>query len=259
MSINTIAICIVSYNREFNEVVPLDFIKDYEVANGNSLSIEVYDNSVDGWEFIPEYVEYYSHTGKNRSLSKIYNEFCMRHKSSAQYLLFLDHDTRLTYDYFNELLQCCSEGVSQILVPKIDYNNKLVSPYFEISYKRFPYVSSLDKFLGRRLRAIGSGICIRNDVASRLPFDEKLNLYGIDTKFFIDYLIDNSRKNIFIMNSTLEHDLSLSINNDNIVVLENRVRKYLDDFEVIFGSSFYVKSYKFFLGVFYKLWFAIRR
>jgi len=161
---------------------------------------------------------HYYHKGKNESLAVIYNKMICEHGSSVDFVNIWDQDSAFSIDYFNCLTTSRLKYThSKIFVPKV-YNNELLeSPGHFVYFKgskwkknKCPELVSIKNNI-----AIMSGIVICSDLLSKLNFDERLKLYGIDTKFFID--VSKYTNEFCILNYNLKHSLSL-YNKENLEV-----------------------------------------
>jgi hypothetical protein len=116
----------------------------------------------------------------NAPLSWIYNYF-LEDLSSDSYLIF-DHDSELTPEYLNFILEKNSVFVG---MPVISAKGIPQSPCSNGVFSAGPYTKN------ECVTAIGSGIIISKEAAKAIRgkygnvFDENFALYGVDTSFFI--------------------------------------------------------------------------
>jgi hypothetical protein len=195
--------CIILYNKKISESKTIVSLVNYfkkETMLGN---IIVFNNGPTIVEH--EYSEYIilNQVLVNTSLSKIYNKFISEY--SADYYVFLDDDTTLDDEYLNEL-RLNSED---IIFPKISCNGK----------EHYPLVNN------NKIQSITSGLVLSKNFCEELitknqtVFDERFDLYGIDTAFC--YMINNKRMHYSISNTTIEHDLShISLGNNDFREIE---------------------------------------
>lgn len=118
----------------------------------------------------------------NVGLAKIYN-FAFTFKEN-DFCVFLDDDSNLSTIYI-ESIQNVDENTCA--VPILTHNGQVQSP--TLKKKK---VESIELPEDRsRFRAVGSGVVVGSNVASKLKeaygsvFDEHFLLYGVDTTFFI--------------------------------------------------------------------------
>lgn len=149
----------------------------------------------------------------NEHLSVIYNKCTSKCKKFDAFCI-LDQDTILTESYFRELFVSINrEKEIQCFVPLVyaKNNERLVSPgkLHLIKGKYWKKIKS-GKIPSRNLLAIASGMVIRSSYLSdhTAPFDTRLNLYGIDTKFMIDYAKNNPF--VYVLKVSLQHGHSSS-------------------------------------------------
>lgn len=149
----------------------------------------------------------YVHTPENISLATIYNRVLSCADNNKLIHIF-DQDTIITPSYFNLMYNAeQQEQDVALFIPYVLHGNKIMSPGKYEFYKGV-YINelSLGKIRSKRIIGIASGMTIRSSVYNKLKFDENLKLYGIDTKFFLDYskLYDY----IYVIDYSLVHSLS---------------------------------------------------
>ncbi|MCT7466317.1 hypothetical protein N5T78_06985 [Aliarcobacter cryaerophilus] len=190
--------CIVLYNKKIFESNTITSLDNYFRNNKVLGDIVVFNNG-------PEEVELYdadyficNQVLVNASLSKIYNKFIDEYLSD--YYVFLDDDTFLTDTFLNELKNIDSD----IFLPQISCEGEI----------HYPVIKN------QSMQTITSGLTLSSKIIQDLKsyhqkvFDERFDLYGIDTAFC--NLINKMKLNYEISNSIIEHDLShiSSGNND---------------------------------------------
>lgn len=148
------------------------------------------------------------HTPENRSLSSIYN-YCAKKYEGVDGLCILDQDTTLNYTYFSELIDAIRiEQDVQCFLPLVraGTTTQLVSPgslnWIKGKYWTQPQEG---RIASRNILAIASGMVVRASYLDSRdkPFDERLNLYGIDSKFMIDYAKDCPT--VYVLKTCLNH------------------------------------------------------
>lgn len=146
------------------------------------------------------------HTPENRALSKIYNSNAAA-MGDYDVLVLLDQDTHLDDRYFQVLASAMDAAPDvQVFLPIVRSGERIVSPgsYFMVKGKHWtkakPGLRS-----SRGVVAISSGLAVRRAYLERWPktFDERMNLYGIDTAFMLDHA--RREASIFIIDHELQH------------------------------------------------------
>lgn len=182
--------CIILYNKKLSESKSISslakFYKEYRELG----EIVVFNN---GPQIVEESdIKYITLNNLlvNASLSKIYNKFINEYP--ADFYVFLDDDTTLTHKYLNEL----QENEEDILFPKILCQGREEYPIIKKS----------------KIQSVTSGLTLSSRICNLLKkeentvFDERFDLYGIDTAFCNK--INKKKLNYHISKNTIEHDLS---------------------------------------------------
>lgn len=198
----------------------------------NEIELVLYDNSPDKQEFIPLNNEginvSYIHDSRNLGISSAYNfAWSQAKKSGSQWLLLLDHDTELTDEYLNEVLNLPDLTNSKdivAVVPKIISENTMISPVYSDTLRPLIHERPNIGIQGQPVMAINSGTLVK------ISFLNDLN--GFNNEFQLDYLdhwlffkIYEKGKKAFVLDVTLEHELSVM---DYSRVSNNRYRSILD-------------------------------
>lgn len=148
----------------------------------------------------------YKHTPENTPLSSVYN--IVKKECYDKEILFLfDQDSVIDNDYFEKTLKAVKENIDVALfMPYVKHYEKIVSPGQFFFYKG-KYLKTLTPGRQRSRNMIGitSGMAIVIDKI-RFDFDENLKLYGIDTKFCLDY--SDYFNHLFVIDYNLKHSLS---------------------------------------------------
>ena len=150
----------------------------------------------------------YRHTPENISLAHIYNSAIAA--DSVHDLVFLfDQDSYFDSRYLSDMEAAVEANAAiNLFVPLIKVGETVVSPghfhYFKGKYwdkPRYGIVPANNNI------AIASGMCIRMQYIRQFGrFDERLNLYGIDTNFMIRYSQDNQI--FYVVKTFFQHHLS---------------------------------------------------
>lgn len=153
----------------------------------------------------------YHHTPENLALSKIYNSVIQLYGKKNEALFLFDQDSYITADYFILMKESMQKNVDiDLFVPYIQVDDQIVSPG-KMGFYTGEYLK--EKIVGRicskNMIAITSGMVIRISLfyTQNIKFDENLSLYGIDTKFCIDYSERNDY--LYVLDYQLEHSLSM--------------------------------------------------
>lgn len=194
----------------------------------------IWDNSKYGFGLdsipLPSDKTIYRHTGENVRLSDIYNR-AITDSEDTDYYVLLDDDSTLTDKYFNAVYEFIVSRCEQVFdknsavvaVPQIMNGNTLISPgiHTGVRGKKLPHVST-GQIDSAGVVAMMSGTVISKlAVCSGLRFDSRLNFYGIDTRFFIDYQMVFGR--IFVLDCILEHKSALR---DMSIPVEEQIRRF---------------------------------
>lgn len=151
----------------------------------------------------------YVHSPENTALSKVYN--CAASKEKYTHLVLLDQDSKVSDEYWRQLFTSCARYVDcDLFLPRVTSSGKLVSPGGHWFIKGF-HLKGIDAGLIRSEGkvAITSGMVIRRSYIEmyRPVFNERLDLYGIDTCFMLDY---SKRREFFcVLDYELVHDTVL--------------------------------------------------
>ncbi|CAD5354675.1 glycosyltransferase family 2 protein [Citrobacter freundii] len=211
---------VVIYNKKLEVNVAVNSVKESQRTFEN-FDVIVWDNSDD--EKILEQNQNYATNNnityrtekKNCPLSYVYNKIINENK--LDFIIISDDDTVYNRVYFAELEQELQRDYL-VHIPQIYVNGALKSPA-RMGIVVGKHLNSINPGLHPKLLAITSGMVINRklcDIFSPL-FDESLNLYGIDTDFFINLSKLNIPVNV--LNTKLEHDMSMY---DDGIVLSKR-------------------------------------
>lgn len=153
------------------------------------------------------------HTPQNLSLSKIYNNVIENHLKINDYLVLLDHDTRVTHEYFKEVIdEVSGVGAPDLLLPKIVVNSKIESPAYQyiLFSKRWKFDSS-GIYDSNNVTAINSGMVISGKfLLSGFKYDERLSFYGTDSYLMYNYNLFCNK--FYLLDASIQHDLNLQSN-----------------------------------------------
>lgn len=209
-----ISFVVVLYGKEPSHSETLTSLLKVEFESlGIKPFFYIRDNSERGFDFTLfnercdfEYIV--SHGGGNKRLSEVYNEALdfFNEKNQCGKVIFLDDDSYLDEDYFHEVKRL-KELVS---VPIIKMEGEIISPGKVFGVKGCKIYGSDDFVSGRKkLVAMMSGTIVDFNVFSQygVRFNERLSLYGVDTRFFIDCY--EKGINLNVINYVMNHDSAL--------------------------------------------------
>jgi hypothetical protein len=182
--------CIILYDKKISESKSISSLLGYFEDNEVLGDIIVFNN---GPRLVEEDYSKYITCHQvliNASLSKIYNKFINEYP--ADYYVFLDDDTVLNERYLDEL----QENEEDILFPRILCQG--IEEYPIIKKNKIQSVTSG--------LALSSKICALLKKEEKSVFDERFDLYGIDTAFCNK--VNQKKLNYYVSENTIEHDLS---------------------------------------------------
>lgn len=199
-----------SHSSTLNSMSIIDFD-----SLGLDVTFYIRDNSSNGFgqvvieSYLGDNDVFYDHDGSNMSLSKVYNRM-VDYKPSADAILFFDDDSVVNEQYFRQVIKfMLSESV--VAIPLIYFSGELISPGKIRGVKGCKLNNkdlsvSIDNF---GLVAMMSGTIVKLEVFSRynMTFNEKLTVYGVDTRFFLDCI--NNNISLYILDFYMEHDSAL--------------------------------------------------
>lgn len=205
----------------------------------------IWDNSEQGFgkasiSTLPGEVTYH-HSGKNEPLSKVYNTL-ISNSAGSDYFIVLDDDSGITNDYISSLDLFFRSSVP-VAVPQILFNHNLISPG-TVKGVRGRALNLQNLVTGpvpsKNIVAMMSGTVISKEALSQgLKFDERLNFYGVDTRFFIDYA--NVYSEIFILKTSIPHSSALRESGQAYTKKVQRFRNLILSRPLVFD---YVKHHK---------------
>lgn len=171
----------------------------------------------------------------NEWLSRVYNEVVST--VSFDYIMLLDQDTQLPQDYFNQVADTVIKYADQhLFLPQIFNSGKLVSPGSLVFFKGKHWDSPKTGLIkSANTLAITSGMLISDAYLKKynIKFDERLNLYGIDTKFMLEYA--KNEQSLVVLPVQLKHDTVLWSNPSADVMLF-RFRNLRKSWSIVFDD-----------------------
>lgn len=151
----------------------------------------------------------YIQTPENVWLSKLYNQVLQA--NVYDYALLLDQDSELPDYYFGKLSAAISDFPDiSLFLPIVLNNKKVVSPGSFVYFKGKHWKKIKTGLMSsKNVLAITSGMVISSKVilAHQMKFDERLNLYGIDTSFMLRF--SKFEKQLYVLKVKFDHDTVL--------------------------------------------------
>tara|TARA_R110001606_G_scaffold55669_2_gene135448 strand:- start:492 stop:1286 length:795 start_codon:yes stop_codon:yes gene_type:complete len=202
---------------------------------------------------------FYSSNPENIVLSKVYNRFLSLEKLMSDYCLLFDDDSCIDFDFIDKLAKVLNTSTHyDLILPIVKYKGQIVSPSKRIYMKGWFYKELKSGPISSRfLSAINSGMVISSNYLrlTNFVYDERLVSYGTDDQFITEF--SNNHGTAFVLDYSLEHELTLSMQNKNSLILKMRYLTMLKSWKIIFGknafSYFLVESYIFFHSLFISL------
>jgi len=211
-----IFLCVI-YNKKYDESeTVITFFNSINNACNNELNFQselhVWDNSTD--DEVSTYnarsgssdcITYHS-SGKNEKLSVIYNKFINDYPDSV--LIIFDDDSNISSSYMRAVLNLDQKHEFSIAVPRvISQTGNMYSPA-KFGLVKGKHLENISSGFHSGLVAITSGVAINCNrvIQEGLFFDKRLNLYGVDTDFFLS--ASYKKIDIYVLDVYIDHDLS---------------------------------------------------
>jgi len=210
----SLLVIVVLYKNEINSAETIKSLIQCKDYFNHNLRIAVWDNSPQAQneekvQLLEKQFEnfYYYHTGKNLSLAKVYNRLIKEHENFVDFVNIWDQDSTFSIDFYEKFELAIQENSICLYLPKVYQEKQLVSPGLFKVY-RGQYLSRISTGINKSegIIGIGSGIIVKVDVFNDILFDEDLQLYGIDTCFFMDYW--KRYEHLYVMDYDLKHRMS---------------------------------------------------
>lgn len=147
------------------------------------------------------------HASHNEGLAKVYNT--VARKPGFDIFVIFDQDTVFDAGYFAALEVAAAQPAS-VLLPIVRSGERIVSPGSYKLVKGRHWTKPRTGLLpSKGVVAISSGLAVRREYIERFPgaFDERLNLYGIDTAFMLAYA--RREPSVYVMDYVLKHHTML--------------------------------------------------
>lgn len=158
------------------------------------------------------------HCAHNEGLAKVYNTVSRDH--GFDIFVIFDQDTIFDQGYFINLVAAAELKSSQVFLPVVFSGGIIVSPgNYKLVKGRHWSSRRVGLIPSKDIVAISSGLAVTRDYLERWPsaFDERMNLYGIDTAFMLLYA--KREKYVFVIDYDLGHHTVLWSNPPKSVML----------------------------------------
>lgn len=146
---------------------------------------------------------------ENVWLSKLYNKVLSA--AEYDYALLLDQDSEVPAFYLDKLSAALLKFPEvSLFLPIVLNNGKVVSPGSFVYFKGKHWKSIKTGLISsKNVLAITSGMVISARVFRnhQMKFDERLNLYGIDTSFMLQF--SKFEKQLYVLSVQFDHDTVL--------------------------------------------------
>lgn len=186
---------IICFREKYYETVTYTkLLESYKKSNINTtLNIFVFDNTdYEVWDFEDNYMNeedvnvIYQHFPENPGISSAVNTFSDFAKDRFDWIVILDQDTSLPYDFFSKYYTYINSEYSyNIALPKVFSNHKMISPSLYKFYRTSEIPFSLqEKIELKNITAINSGLLIKNSFLQKYSYDPNLRIDFCDHEFF---------------------------------------------------------------------------
>lgn len=221
---NKILFLIVLYNKKIQESQSImNLVKNSNLLH-NDLII-IWDNSPipDNDESSLIKLNYkIFRTPENISLSDIYNNCVDLYKYNFDNIWIFDDDSSIEKKMIELFkISIISNPTINLFLPKVKVENQIVSPGKFVFIKAKYFKLNISGIIpSKGIIGIMSGTCISMNffIKYQYNFDTQLKIYGIDTKFYLDYC--KKENNLFVIDYEMQHDLSFftETNIDKIIL-----------------------------------------
>lgn len=205
---------LVLYQQQLEDSITYQSLMQHLDASQDDFRLLIYDNSPTSQLINTDNHFSYYHDKKNGGIQAAYQYgFDIAKQENISWICFLDQDTKLSLPYLTSLqektLQLQSNNEIVGLVPKVNSHGQRISPTFSNSVR--PLRQKQKPTVGINawpITAIASGTCLKTAFISSID--------GFHSPFQLDYFdhwlfwkIRQQQKKVFVLEATLEHDLSV--------------------------------------------------
>lgn len=212
-----ITMVVVLFNQKPEESKTFITLKQTLFAKKEGLrdiELILYDNSPEKQAFSP--LDYegvhitYVHDSRNLGIATAYNHaWTIAKENGSRWLLLLDHDTEVTDEYVNKVVNL-PEFANDVaaVVPKINSENTMISPVYSDSLRPLTEERPVEGLQEKPVMAINSGTLIRTDFLNKIDgFNENFSLDYLDHWLFFE-IYEHGCK-VWLLDTELEHELSV--------------------------------------------------
>ncbi|MGN8138961.1 glycosyltransferase family 2 protein [Paraburkholderia sp. 22099] len=196
-------------------------------ALGIDVEVHIWDNARSvpappNPNFLP-FLWRYLASPDNEPLSKVYN--LLVRESTRRHVVIFDQDSNVGANFFEKLANSIDKVEADVFVPVIRHGERLISPG-RLRWIKGEALRSVatNAMLPRHFTAMMSGLCISSALLAQLapqPFDERLRLYGVDTRFCRDLARHGARA--YLHDAELGHDSALRSTTDARAALQRQI------------------------------------
>jgi len=216
-----VTIVLVLYNCILEESLTFQTLKNHlDIFHKLKIAYEfiIYDNSLAslGIADCAEFNIKYIHDSRNLGIATAYNyALNIGIENGSKWILLLDQDTEITCEYVSEILFNCKTLQEEVaIVPRIISNKKIVSPMFQYGLR--VEMIDLEKLSTSEKDEKCLMTCINSGAMININFLEKIGGFN-EKEFPLDFLdfwlflqIHQLKAKVYILKSTLSHNLSVS-------------------------------------------------
>lgn len=242
---------VVVYNKSCADS---NSIKDIQKI-APDISVIIYDNSTKNYgneEFCMKQKFTYFSQNTNIGISKAYN-YVVDHMifNDGDYIIMLDDDTHLTQEYLNEAINTANTKKYDVILPIVQANGKIISPYNYYMNCRSKMVEDPKELVLSKVSGINSGMVINTSLFKKVRYNEELFLDYVDYDFMRRVHSVNAR--ITIMKSRIDQEFQFfNYDKKNMSGALFRFKIDMHDYKILCretGESwfFYVHAFKFML------------
>jgi GT2 family glycosyltransferase len=210
-----LTIVVVFYKQAIEESKTFRTLRQSLFTKESQLTeLVLYDNSPEKQGFSAQQYEgisiTYFHDARNLGIATAYNyALAVARKNGSEWLLLLDHDTELTAEYMQQVMNLEEKNTDiAAVVPKINSENQLISPVYSHSLRPLQGEKPVPGIQRKPVMAINSGSLIRVDFLTKIDgFNEDFPLDYLDHWLFHEIYSKGYKARL--LDVTLEHELSV--------------------------------------------------
>lgn len=179
----------------------------------------------------------YEHDPSNPPLSRAYNRVIRQHLGKAEYVLIMDQDSSLPSDFLQRAIGAARDhGAPSLMVPTVLTADRIASPCWSVLAWGMPWRRASPGWHSLHTSsAIMSGCWIHRRIfnTENLWFDERLQLYGIDTDFF--RRLARLDPGFYVLPVSLRH--SLSFDEATVDIKARKLEQVFQAYRLIFEEA----------------------